>query len=89
MDVDGIVHILPFTCMPEIVAQSILPLVSRDYQLPILTMVVDEHTGIAGVRTRLEVPLWIYWPAAGQRRTPIPAAENPWLRRQLTAANRG
>ncbi|MGI6567335.1 MAG: CoA protein activase [Firmicutes bacterium] len=52
--VDGIVHILPFTCMPEIVAQSILPLVSRDYQLPILTMVVDEHTGIAGVRTRLE-----------------------------------
>ncbi len=52
--VDGIVHILPFTCMPEIVAQSILPSVGEDYQLPILTVVVDEHTGIAGIRTRLE-----------------------------------
>ncbi len=52
--VDGIVHILPFTCMPEIVAQSILPSVGKDYQLPILTVVVDEHTGIAGIRTRLE-----------------------------------
>ncbi len=52
--VDGIIHILPFTCMPEIVAQSILPSVSEDHQLPILTVVVDEHTGMAGIRTRLE-----------------------------------
>lgn len=52
--VDGVVHILPFTCMPEIVAQSVLPLVGRDYQLPILTMVVDEHSAAAGIRTRLE-----------------------------------
>lgn len=52
--VDGIVHILPFTCMPEIVAQSVLPLVSDDYQIPILTMVVDEHSAAAGVHTRIE-----------------------------------
>ncbi len=52
--VDGVIHILPFTCMPEIVAQSVLPLVSQDYQLPILTIVVDEHSAAAGVRTRLE-----------------------------------
>lgn len=52
--VDGIVHILPFTCMPEIVAQSVLPLVSRDYQIPILTIVVDEHSAEAGIQTRLE-----------------------------------
>lgn len=52
--VDGIVHVLPFTCMPEIVAQSVLPLVSDDYQVPILTMVVDEHSAAAGVHTRVE-----------------------------------
>ncbi|HBT16035.1 MAG TPA: CoA protein activase, partial [Firmicutes bacterium] len=52
--IDGIVHVLPFTCMPEIVAQSVLPQVSRDYQLPILTLVVDEHSAEAGVHTRLE-----------------------------------
>ena len=59
--VDGIVHILPFTCMPEIVAQSVLPLVSRDYQIPILTIVVDEHSAEAGIQTRLEAFV-IFWP---------------------------
>lgn len=52
--VDGVIHLLPFTCMPEIVAQSILPQVSRDYDLPILTLVLDEHSGEAGIITRLE-----------------------------------
>ena len=52
--VDGVVHVLPFTCMPEIVAQSVLPQVSRDYSMPILTLVVDEHSAEAGVHTRLE-----------------------------------
>jgi predicted nucleotide-binding protein (sugar kinase/HSP70/actin superfamily) len=51
---DGIIHILPFTCMPEIVAQCILPNVSLDYQIPVLSLVVDEHTGEAGFQTRLE-----------------------------------
>ncbi|MDD4519135.1 MAG: CoA protein activase, partial [Limnochordia bacterium] len=51
---DGVVHILPFTCMPEIVAQSVLQQVSRDMNFPVLTLVVDEHTGEAGFATRLE-----------------------------------
>lgn len=51
---DGIIHILPFTCMPEIVAQCILPNVSVDYQIPVLSLVVDEHTGETGFQTRLE-----------------------------------
>ena len=46
--------ILPFTCMPEVVAQAILPAVSQDLDLPILSLVVDEHTGEAGFQTRLE-----------------------------------
>jgi len=52
--VDGVVQILPFTCMPELVAQSILPDLSRRFNLPVLSLVLDEHSGAAGVMTRLE-----------------------------------
>ncbi|WP_026894063.1 CoA protein activase [Clostridiisalibacter paucivorans] len=51
---DGIIHILPLNCMPEIVAQTILPTVEKDYSVPILTLIVDEMTGEAGYNTRLE-----------------------------------
>jgi predicted nucleotide-binding protein (sugar kinase/HSP70/actin superfamily) len=51
---DGIVHLMPFTCMPELVAQTILPKVSRDYHIPVLTLIFDEHTSPGGVQTRLE-----------------------------------
>lgn len=51
---DGIIQILPFTCMPEIVAQSILPSVSNDLGIPAMTLIVDEQSGEAGMVTRLE-----------------------------------
>lgn len=51
---DGVVHILPFTCTPEIVAQSILPEVSKDYQIPLISFSMDEHSGRAGFITRME-----------------------------------
>jgi len=51
---DGVIHLLPFTCMPEIVAQSLLPTVSHDYDIPVMTLVLDEMTGEAGYLTRLE-----------------------------------
>ncbi len=51
---DGVIHILPFTCTPEIVAQSILPEVSKDFQIPLLSFSMDEHSGMAGIQTRLE-----------------------------------
>jgi len=52
--VDGIVHVMPFTCGPEIIARSVLRTVRRDLDIPILTLVFDEHTARAGVQTRLE-----------------------------------
>lgn len=52
--VDGILQLLPLGCMPEIVAASILPRIQADYGLPIMTLTLDEHTGQAGVQTRLE-----------------------------------
>ncbi|OWZ83976.1 2-hydroxyacyl-CoA dehydratase [Natranaerobius trueperi] len=51
---DGIVHLLPFTCTPEIIAQSVMPKVSKDLDIPFLTIVMDEHKGVAGLKTRIE-----------------------------------
>jgi predicted nucleotide-binding protein (sugar kinase/HSP70/actin superfamily) len=51
---DGMIQIAPFTCIPEIVARTILPRVSRDYDIPVLTFFLDEQTGKAGMSTRLE-----------------------------------
>ncbi|MDP4125640.1 MAG: acyl-CoA dehydratase activase-related protein [Bacillota bacterium] len=51
---DGIIQLFPLTCMPEIVAASILPKVQEAYKIPIMTLIIDEHSGQAGVQTRLE-----------------------------------
>lgn len=51
---DGIIQIYPLSCMPEIVAQSILPTVQKDYNIPYLCLIVDEMTGEGGYATRLE-----------------------------------
>ena len=40
--------------MPEIVAQGILVKVSQDLDIPVLSLMVSEQTGAAGLRTRLE-----------------------------------
>lgn len=51
---DGLIHLYPFTCMPEIVSRSIFPQVSKDHDMPVLSLVLDEQTGEAGFKTRLE-----------------------------------
>lgn len=51
---DGIIHISPFTCMPEIMSQNIFPNMREDCNIPILTLIMDEQTGKAGYITRLE-----------------------------------
>ncbi|MEO0108129.1 MAG: hypothetical protein ABIK62_03020 [candidate division WOR-3 bacterium] len=52
--VGGIVHIFPFTCMPENMALEILQKIGRDYRVPVMSLSFDEHTGQAGLVTRLE-----------------------------------
>jgi len=51
-DYDGIVHLLPFTCLPEIIAQNIMPSTKED--IPVLSITCDEQMGKAGMLTRLE-----------------------------------
>ena len=49
---DGLVHLAPFTCMPEIVAQNIMP--STKENIPVLTILCDEQMAKQGMLTRLE-----------------------------------
>ncbi|MBC8014977.1 MAG: hypothetical protein H7X79_04455 [Sporomusaceae bacterium] len=51
---DGIIQVFPFTCMPEIIAKNILPQVSKEMNMPVLSLAFDEQSGEAGVLTRLE-----------------------------------
>ncbi len=49
---DGIIHLAPFTCMPEIVAQNIMPKTKEN--IPVLTILCDEQIAKLGMLTRLE-----------------------------------
>ncbi len=49
---DGLVHLVPFTCMPEIMAQNIMPKTRE--QLPVLPILCDEQITKTGMLTRLE-----------------------------------
>jgi len=51
---DGLIQLSPFTCIPEIVAKSILPTVCRENGMGFLTISLDEQTGKEGIRTRIE-----------------------------------
>ncbi|MFC1954429.1 acyl-CoA dehydratase activase-related protein [Chloroflexota bacterium] len=48
----GIVHLAPFTCMPEIIAQNIMPTTKEN--IPVLTILCDEQMSKTGMLTRLE-----------------------------------
>jgi predicted nucleotide-binding protein (sugar kinase/HSP70/actin superfamily) len=51
---DGVVHVHPFACMPGTVVQPTMARVSRDYDMPFLSLSIDEHSSETGVLTRLE-----------------------------------
>lgn len=52
--IDGIIHIFPFTCMPENIVLHPLERISEEYDLPILSLSFDEHTSKTGLLTRIE-----------------------------------
>ncbi len=51
---DGVIHVCPTGCMPEISIRPILRKVSNDMDIPVLECSFDEHTSHVGVVTRLE-----------------------------------
>ena len=52
--IDGIIHVSPFTCMPEIMSQNIFPAMRENCSIPIMSLIMDEQSGRAGYVTRLE-----------------------------------
>jgi len=51
---DGIIHIKPFGCTPEIGAIPIIRNVCNDYKMPIIFLSYDTQNSSTGIRTRLE-----------------------------------
>ncbi len=51
---DGIVHLMPFGCLPELVTRNMSHKLSEQFDIPILTMSIDEQNGEANTQTRLE-----------------------------------
>jgi predicted nucleotide-binding protein (sugar kinase/HSP70/actin superfamily) len=51
---DGVIHVKPFGCMPEVNALPPLERLSRDNLFPIMYLSYDAQSAEAGVRTRIE-----------------------------------
>jgi predicted nucleotide-binding protein (sugar kinase/HSP70/actin superfamily) len=51
---DGVVHLMPFACMPETTASGILTKVGKDWNIPILTLLLDEQEIEGRIQTLLE-----------------------------------
>lgn len=52
--IDGFIHIIPFGCGPDAMIENLIATYLKGYKKPLLTLTVDEHTGEAGINTRIE-----------------------------------
>jgi len=53
--IDGILHITAFACGPDSLLNKLIELKAKQYRnVPFMTLMIDEHTGEAGIATRLE-----------------------------------
>ena len=54
-DIDGLIHVTAFACGPDAVVDRVMEIEARRRGgKPFLSIAIDEHTGEAGVRTRIE-----------------------------------
>ncbi len=53
-DFDGVIHLLPSFCMPEISVRPILEKIHQETGMPFLSLSLDEQVAEAGIDTRLE-----------------------------------
>lgn len=51
---DGVVHIMPFPCMPEATVTKLMDEVSKDYGIPVNHLVFDQQFGEQNLITRAE-----------------------------------
>ncbi len=66
--IDGIIHVASFGCGPDSFTQELIErYLRRSRNMPFLNLTIDEHTGEAGVITRLEAFIdMIQWRRAAQ-----------------------
>ncbi|NSW83839.1 MAG: 2-hydroxyglutaryl-CoA dehydratase [Syntrophothermus sp.] len=54
-EVDGVIHVTAFACGPDAMVDRLMELEAKKRgQIPFMSIMVDEHTGEAGIRTRIE-----------------------------------
>jgi len=51
---DGVIHLMPLSCMPEVTSQMIMDLAAKKFDLPLYRFEIDETNSEANVNTRLE-----------------------------------
>ena len=51
---DGVIHLLPAFCMPEVTVRPILEKIHQESGIPFLSLSLDEQVAEAGINTRLE-----------------------------------
>ena len=51
---DGVIHLLPLSCMPETLVEMPMNFISEDYRIPVYRFPIDENKFEAGFDTRLE-----------------------------------
>jgi predicted nucleotide-binding protein (sugar kinase/HSP70/actin superfamily) len=52
--VDGIVYVLAFACGPDSLIQVLIEHRAKTYNVPMMSLTIDEHSGEAGLVTRIE-----------------------------------
>jgi hypothetical protein len=71
--VDGIIHLTAFGCGPDSMVDKLMEMASREYpDIPYMSVTIDEHTGDAGVATRLEAFMDMVKRKKEARKTPCP-----------------
>lgn len=52
--VDGLIHVTAFACGPDSMVDKFLEIEAKKRRVPYMAITIDEHTGEAGIRTRME-----------------------------------
>ena len=51
---DGVIHVLPYGCMPEVTVRPLLERIHLQSGIPFLSLSLDEQVAEAGINTRIE-----------------------------------
>jgi predicted nucleotide-binding protein (sugar kinase/HSP70/actin superfamily) len=51
---DGVIHLMPLSCMPESTVEVLVDQMAHKYEIPLYRFPIDENNFEAGFNTRLE-----------------------------------